>query len=111
MILNCAIVDDEPLALELLRSYVEKTSFLRLVGRYSSAVQAMTEIPLHEEVHVLFLDIQMPELNGLEFSRMVSPETRIIFTTAFGQYALDSYKVNALDYLLKPSAMSIFCNR
>ena len=87
MILNCAIVDDEPLALELLRSYVEKTSFLRLVGRYSSAVQAMTEIPLHEEVHVLFLDIQMPELNGLEFSRMVSPETRIIFTTAFGQYA------------------------
>ena len=87
MILNCAIVDDEPLALELLRSYVEKTSFLRLVGRYSSAVQAMTEIPLHEEVHVLFLD---------------SPETRIIFTTAFGQYALDSYKVNALDYLLKP---------
>ena len=102
MILNCAIVDDEPLALELLRSYVEKTSFLRLVGRYSSAVQAMTEIPLREEVHVLFLDIQMPELNGLEFSRMVSPETRIIFTTAFGQYALDSYKVNALDYLLKP---------
>ncbi len=102
MILNCAIVDDEPLALELLKSYVEKTSFLRLVGRYSSAVQAMTEIPLHEEVHVLFLDIQMPELNGLEFSRMVSPETRIIFTTAFGQYALDSYKVNALDYLLKP---------
>ncbi len=73
MILNCAIVDDEPLALELLKSYVEKTSFLRLVGRYSSAVQAMTEIPLHEEVHVLFLDIQMPELNGLEFSRMVSP--------------------------------------
>ena len=72
MILNCAIVDDEPLALELLKSYVEKTSFLRLVGRYSSAVQAMTEIPLHEEVHVLFLDIQMPELNGLEFSRMVS---------------------------------------
>ena len=100
MILNCAIVDDEPLALELLRSYVEKTSFLRLVGRYSSAVQAMTEIPLHEEVHVLFLDIQMPELNGLEFSRMVSPETRIIFTTAFGQYALDSYKpISYVDFL------------
>lgn len=108
MILNCAIVDDEPLALELLQSYVEKTSFLRLAGRYSSAVQAMTEIPLHEEVHVLFLDIQMPELNGLEFSRMVSPETRIIFTTAFGQYALDSYKVNALDYLLKPISYADF---
>ncbi|MDO4180268.1 MAG: LytTR family DNA-binding domain-containing protein [Bacteroidales bacterium] len=108
MKLNCAIVDDEPLALELLQSYVEKTSFLRLVGKYSSAVQAMTEIPQHEEVHVLFLDIQMPELNGLEFSRMVSPETRIIFTTAFGQYALDSYKVNALDYLLKPISYADF---
>lgn len=108
MILNCAIVDDEPLALELLKSYVEKTSFLRLVGKYSSAVQAMTEIPLHEEVHVLFLDIQMPELNGLEFSHMVNPETRIIFTTAFGQYALDSYKVNALDYLLKPVSYAEF---
>ena len=108
MILICAIVDDEPLALELLKSYVEKTSFLRLVGKYSSAVQAMTEIPLHEEVHVLFLDIQMPELNGLEFSHMVNPETRIIFTTAFGQYALDSYKVNALDYLLKPVSYAEF---
>lgn len=108
MILNCAIVDDEPLALELLQSYVEKTSFLRLVGTYSSAVQAMGEIPLHEEVQVLFLDIQMPELNGLEFSRLVSPETRIIFTTAFGQYALDSYKVNALDYLLKPISYTDF---
>lgn len=108
MILNCAIVDDEPLALELLQSYVEKTSFLRLVGKYSSAVQAMSEIPLHEEVHVLFLDIQMPELSGLEFSRMVHSETRIIFTTAFGQYALDSYKVNALDYLLKPISYADF---
>ena len=102
MILNCAIVDDEPLALELLQSYVGKTAFLRLAGKYSSAVQAMNEIPAHEEIHILFLDIQMPELNGLEFSHMVNPETRIIFTTAFGQYALDSYKVNALDYLLKP---------
>lgn len=108
MILNCVIVDDEPLALELLQSYVEKTSFLRLVGKYSSAVQAMTEMSAHEEIHLLFLDIQMPELNGLEFSRMVDTETRIIFTTAFGQYALDSYKVNALDYLLKPISYADF---
>lgn len=108
MILNCVIVDDEPLALELLQSYVEKTSFLRLAGKYSSAVQALAEMPVHEEAHVLFLDIQMPELNGLEFSRMVSPKTRIIFTTAFGQYAPDSYKVNALDYLLKPISYADF---
>ena len=101
MMLRCAIVDDEPLALSLLESYVNKTPFLQLVGKYSSAVQAMKELP-GEEVDLLFLDIQMPELNGLEFSKMVDPHTRIVFTTAFGQYAIDGYRVNALDYLLKP---------
>ena len=101
MILRCAIVDDEPLALGLLESYVNKTPFLQLTGKYSSAVQAMKELP-GEEVDLLFLDIQMPELNGLEFSQMVNSRTRIVFTTAFGQYAIDGYRVNALDYLLKP---------
>ena len=99
--LRCAIVDDEPLALGLLESYVNKTPFLQLAGKYSSAVQAMKELP-DEEVDLLFLDIQMPELNGLEFSKMVDSRTRIVFTTAFGQYAIDGYRVNALDYLLKP---------
>jgi len=61
----------------------------------------MKELP-DMKVNLLFLDIQMPELNGLEFSRMVDPQTRIVFTTAFGQYAIDGYRVNALDYLLKP---------
>ncbi len=101
MKVNCAIVDDEPLALGLLESYVDKTPFLELAGKYSSAVQAMKELP-GKHVDLLFLDIQMPELNGLEFSRMVDSSTRIVFTTAFGQYAIDGYKVNALDYLLKP---------
>lgn len=94
MILRCAIVDDEPLALGLLESYVNKTPFLQLTGKYSSAVQAMKELP-GEEVDLLFLDIQMPELNGLEFSQMVDSRTRIVFTTAFGQYAIDGYRVNA----------------
>ena len=101
MILRCAIVDDEPLALSLLESYVNKTPFLELTGKYSSAVQAMKELP-DTEVDLLFLDIQMPELNGLEYSKMVDSRTRIVFTTAFGQYAIDGYRVNALDYLLKP---------
>lgn len=101
MILHCAIIDDEPLALSLLESYVNKTPFLKLAGKYSSAVQAMNELP-GKEIDLLFLDIQMPELNGLEFSKMVDTRTRIVFTTAFGQYALDGYRVNALDYLLKP---------
>lgn len=101
MTLNCAIIDDEPLALSLLESYVNKTPFLKLIGKYSSAMQAMKELPINE-TDLLFLDIQMPELNGLEFSQMVDPHTRIVFTTAFGQYAIDGYRVNALDYLLKP---------
>ncbi|NDV66734.1 LytTR family DNA-binding domain-containing protein [Bacteroides sp. 224] len=101
MILHCAIVDDEPLALDLLESYVNKTPFLQLEGKYSSAVQAIKELP-DKQIDLLFLDIQMPELNGLEFSKMVSPQTRIVFTTAFDQYAIDGYRVNALDYLLKP---------
>ena len=107
MILRCAIVDDEPLALGLLESYVKKTPFLQLVGSYSSAVQAMKEIP-EQKVELLFLDIQMPELNGLEYSKTVDSRTRIIFTTAFDQYAIDGYRVNALDYLLKPISYTDF---
>lgn len=108
MILNCVIIDDEPLAQELLKSYVEKTPFLNLLGVYSSAVQAMNELVNQEQVHLMFLDIQMPGISGLEFSKLVNTETRIVFTTAFSQYALDSYKVNALDYLLKPISYTDF---
>lgn len=107
MKLHCAIVDDEPLALGLLESYVKKTPLLELNGAYSSAIQAMKNLP-ENPVNLIFLDIQMPELNGLEFSRMIPQDTRIIFTTAFEQYALDGYKVNALDYLLKPISYSDF---
>ncbi len=101
MLLSCAIIDDEPLAVSLLESYALKTPFLELKGKYNSAIQALENLNT-QPVDLLFLDIQMPDLNGLEFSRMVDAGTRIIFTTAFQQYALDSYKVNALDYLLKP---------
>ena len=107
MTLNCAIVDDEPLALDLMESYVAKTPFLNLTGKYSSAVQAMKELP-ERQVDLLFLDIQMPELSGLEYSKMVSPDTRVVFTTAFEQYAIDGYRVNALDYLLKPISYADF---
>ncbi len=85
----------------------KKTPLLELSGAYSSAIQAMECLP-GNPVNLIFLDIQMPELNGLEFSRMIPQETRIIFTTAFEQYALDGYKVNALDYLLKPISYADF---
>lgn len=101
MNLNCCIIDDEPLALDMLESYVGKTPFLTLSGKFAGALQAMQAMAF-DAVDLLYLDIQMPELNGLEFSRIIGDKTRIVFTTAFEQYAVDSYKVNALDYLLKP---------
>lgn len=99
--MRCVIIDDEPLALELLESYINKTPFLTLVGKYSNAIEALEEIK-NNMIDLAFVDIQMPTLNGLEFSKLIGSETRIIFTTAFDYYAIDSYKVNALDYLLKP---------
>ena len=107
MTIRCAIIDDEPLALGLLASYVKKTPSLELCGTYSSAIQAM-EMLSNNPVDLLFLDIQMPELNGLEFSKMVPQKTRIVFTTAFEQYAIDGYRANALDYLLKPISYADF---
>lgn len=101
MRLTCAIIDDEPLAVSLLESYVLKTPFLDLQGTYNSALDALSDLR-DRPVDLLFLDIQMPELSGLEFSRILNADTRVIFTTAFDQYAVDSYRVNALDYLLKP---------
>ena len=101
MRLTCAIIDDEPLAVSLLESYVLKTPFLDLQGTYNSALDALSDLR-DRPVDLLFLDIQMPELSGLEFSRILNADTRVIFTTAFDQYAVDSYRVNVLDYLLKP---------
>ena len=107
MTINCAIIDDEPLAAEMLASYAAKTPFLNLVGVYNSAVEAIRTLR-SEPVDLLFLDIQMPELSGLEFATILPPETLIIFTTAFDRYAIDSYKVNTVDYLLKPIAYENF---
>jgi two-component system response regulator LytT len=104
MILNCIAVDDEPLALGLVCTFIEQTPFLNLVARSSSAVEAL-KILNDEQVDLLFLDIQMPDLNGMELARVLDSrpnKPRIIFTTAYNQFALDGYKVDALDYLLKP---------
>ena len=106
--MKCAIIDDEPLALGLLESYVKKTPVLQLCGSYSSAIEAMGGLQ-RTPVDILFLDIQMPDLGGVEFSKTIdTARTRIIFTTAFSQYAIEGYKVNALDYLLKPISYTDF---
>ena len=107
MTLRCAIIDDEPLAAELLAGYAERTPGLRLTGVYGSAVAAMKDLR-QSPVDLLFLDIQMPELSGLEFARLLPTETRVVFTTAFDRYAVDGYKVNAAGYLLKPVSYEQF---
>lgn len=107
MTITCSIIDDEPLAASLLESYVKKTPYLSHVGTYNSAITAMKDLR-DTPVQLLFLDIQMPELSGIEFAKILPKDTKIIFTTAFNQYAIEGYKVNALDYLLKPISYQAF---
>ena len=99
--LTCMIVDDEPLAVKMLEDFVSRTPYLRLAASFNDPVLALSTLR-ESSVDVLFLDIQMPDLDGLNLCRMVPPGTRVIFTTAFKEYAFDSYEVNALDFLLKP---------
>jgi DNA-binding LytR/AlgR family response regulator len=99
--ISCLIVDDEPLALDLLEKYIRATPFLELKTRCSSAIEAMGIIN-SLKIDLIFLDIQMPELTGIEFSKFTGSEIKVIFTTAFSEYALEGFKVSALDYLLKP---------
>lgn len=99
--LKCMIVDDEPLAVRMLENYIARTEGLKLTASFNDPVRALQAFD-ELEVDLLFLDIQMPDLDGLNLSRQVPSATRIIFTTAFRQYAYESYEVNALDFLLKP---------
>lgn len=89
------------MAVELLEAYVKRTPFLELKGAFTNAFDALALLE-KETLDLLFLDIQMPELNGLELSRLVGTQVKVIFTTAFEQYAVEGFKVDALDYLLKP---------
>lgn len=101
MSLACIIVDDEPLAVKLLESFVAKTPDLELLGSYTDSVEAINAIK-EQKPQLLFLDIQMPDLNGMELAHMLPEGTKVIFTTAFKEYAFESYEVSALDFLLKP---------
>lgn len=102
MVLKCMIIDDEPLAVRLLESMVSRRSDLQLCGSYTDSIAALEALQ-QQPVDLLFLDIQMPDLNGMELAHSIdNHKTRIIFTTAFKDYAFDSYEVNALDFLLKP---------
>lgn len=99
--ISCIVVDDEPMALQLIEGYVKKTPFLDLKKKCDSAIDALTFIE-DDPVDLIFLDIQMPDLTGIGLSKLIPKSTRVIFTTAFSEYALEGYKVEALGYLLKP---------
>ena len=99
--LTCIIVDDEPLAVHLLDTYVEKTPDLQLVASFTDSITAINTIKA-QKPDLLFLDIQMPNIDGMELAHSLPEETRIVFTTAFKEYAFESYEVNTLDFLLKP---------
>lgn len=105
--ISCIVVDDEPLAVRLMESYVAKTPFLSLKGSFTSGTAAYSFLQ-DNPVDLLLCDIQMPNLSGMGLSRMLPERTRIIFTTAFSEYAVEGFKVRALDYLLKPISYEDF---
>ena len=107
MSIRCMIVDDEPLAIEILESFVDRMDSLELVGSCTNAVSAF-DIIKNEQVDLIFLDIQMPKLTGIEFLKILNPTPKIIFTTAYRDYAVESYELNVVDYLLKPIAFDRF---
>ena len=100
-------IDDEPLALKLVSGYIEKTPGLKLVGKFDNPVDA-SEFLADAKVDLIFVDIQMPDLSGVEFTRLIEKGPKVIFTTAYEKYALDGYKLEIVDYLLKPFSYEEF---
>jgi len=105
---NCLVVDDEPIARKIIISYIQQTPALRLSGECTNALQAIESLRLAKDTDVVFLDINMPNLSGLELVRILQPEQAVIFTTAYSEYAVESYDLNATDYLLKPFSFERF---
>ncbi|SMC40433.1 LytR/AlgR family response regulator transcription factor [Pedobacter africanus] len=105
--MNCIVIDDEPLAREAVEILVNQTEGLDLIGLFNSPETAVSFIESHT-VELIFLDIQMPGINGIEFARTIPKETFVIFTTAYSEFATDSYEVDAIDYLIKPLKLERF---
>ena len=107
MKIRCIAIDDEPLAVKKIAGYIQKTPFLELVAQCRNAIEAM-EILEKNEVQLLFIDINMPEISGMEFVKSLTFKPYIVFTTAYSEYAVEGFEVNATDYLLKPISYSSF---
>ncbi len=105
--MNCIAIDDEPLALDIIEDYVAKIPALTLAAKCTSAIEA-SEIIQNQDINLIFCDIQMPHITGIEFIKNLENKPLVIFTTAYPDYALDSYELNAIDYLVKPIAFDRF---
>jgi two-component system LytT family response regulator len=105
--IRCLIVDDEPLALHILEDYMSKIPFLQLIKATTNPIEALTLVQ-EGNVDLVFLDVQMPELTGIQFLRIANGKAKVILTTAYPQYALEGYELDVIDYLLKPIAFDRF---
>jgi len=108
MTIKCMIIDDEPSSQQVLRKFIEELSFLKLVHTCNNAVDAMTYLSSNSNIDLLFLDINMPKLSGISFYKSLQDPPYVIFTTAYSQYAVEGFEVNAVDYLLKPFSFDRF---
>jgi DNA-binding LytR/AlgR family response regulator len=107
MTIRCVIIDDEPLARKGLKEYIQDVDFLQLAGEFDNPLKA-ADIMMRETIDLLFLDIQMPKMTGMEFMKTLSHAPMVIFTTAYPQYAVEGFELNAIDYLLKPFSFERF---
>jgi DNA-binding LytR/AlgR family response regulator len=107
MKINCIVIDDEPLARKGIKEYIEELDFLHLVGEFDSPIKANTLLGTGD-VQLIFLDIQMPKITGLDFFKTLKHPPPVIFTTAYPQYALEGFDLNALDYVVKPISFERF---
>ncbi|RXK80863.1 LytR/AlgR family response regulator transcription factor [Filimonas effusa] len=105
--IKCIIIDDEPLAVEILQDFIDKVPFLQLKASFTNALEALQYVE-NEEVDLMFLDIRMPDISGIDFLRSLNKRPAVIFTTAYQEYALEGYHLNILDYLLKPIPFNRF---
>jgi two-component system, LytTR family, response regulator LytT len=105
--IRCIAIDDEPLALKQIAGYIEKTPFLELAGEYESALLAIGFLK-NENIDLIYVDINMPDLNGMDFVKSLDNSPMIVFVTAYSEYALEGFRVDAIDYLLKPVSYADF---
>jgi DNA-binding LytR/AlgR family response regulator len=105
--IRCIAIDDEPLALSQIVGYIKKTPFLELTGQFESALQAI-EVLGNTNVDLMYVDINMPDLNGIDFVKTLENPPKIVFVTAYSKYAIDGFKADAIDYLLKPISYADF---